>query len=230
MDSELVKDRATDVILTKKLPKCGELLLYLRCASYRHVNDPVLIKIKSKLAARRKPVLGVGALPMNIPQAALNFMLRAVYYACVTPATPDPTLPAEFTDTVNRWKMRCLLHLGDEEEEFGNILNDFARVYSYVCLPATGKGFGPGFTCPLCVINTVFTDIGWTDLVCPKPEGSSRGAGIFQREISQRGVDKGYPTGFCRHLLSFHTTFFDNILFTEHSRDHHDGLSLDLTV
>ncbi len=229
MDSELLKDRATDEILTKKLPRCGELLLYLRCASYRHANDPIVIKIKSNLAKHLKPMMGVGELPMNIPQAALNFMLRAVYYVCVTPATPEPGLLPKFTDTINRWKMKSLLHLGDEEEEFGAILNDFARVYSYVCLPTTREEVSSGYTCPLCVLNTVYTDIGWTDLVCPKPEGSSRGSGIFQRDISMRGTDKGFPPGFCRHLLSYHTTFFDNILYTEHVLSRDDGVSHDLS-
>lgn len=211
MDSELLKDRETDVILTQKLPKCGELLMYLRCASYKHSSDPVIIEIKKNLAERLAPIMGVCALPMNMPLASLNFMLRAIYYACTTPSTPPPGLLGQLTDIIDKWKNKCLLKLGDEEEEeFGAILNDFARLYSYVYVPLedmVGK-VGEGFVCPMCILNTIYTGIGWTDIVCPKPAESA--------SCTQRGVDKGYPVGFCRHIVSYHKTFFDNVLWNEH--------------
>ena len=217
MDSELLKDKDSDIILTQKLPKCSELLLYLRCASFKHSNDPLIMKIKEILKTVLKPVVDSSPLPMNIPLASLNFMLRSIYYACTTPPSPPLDILNKLTDVISEWNNTCLLGLaGDEEARFASLVNEFALIYSYIFLPITSTGVSHGFVCPMCVLNTVYTDIGWTDLICPRPEGSS---GIFQREISQRGSDKGYPVGYCRHLISYHKTYFDNILHAERVKD-----------
>ena len=225
MDSELVKDRMTDVTLSTRLPRVGELLMYLRCTSLKHNEDPVLVELKQRLVERLRPCENF-VLSRNIPRSALEFILRALYHACVTPPRPRENLATLLKDIVLDWQRCCYMDLpscdGVEEEEetlLRHFYDRFAYVYSYICIsPGQCESSPGGFICPSCVVDYVFSDIGWVDFVCPQPF-SEGGVNEIQRAISKRGADSpDLPLGYCRHLLSLHNTTFDAVLYDASTR------------
>ncbi|KAK3761559.1 hypothetical protein RRG08_010283 [Elysia crispata] len=103
-----------------------------------------------------------------------------------------------YMSLIDDWR-RFVLSLDDSDEHLGEIYNGFCRVSSFISLPPSELETRlDEFVCPLCVLDDVFTDIGWTDYVCPKQVGGEE----FLSTVSKRGVDPDIPAGACEHLLS----------------------------
>lgn len=212
MDSELLTDEKTDNILTYRLPLVIDVLLHIRCASFAYENDPVLCLMKKKIA--KELVYTRDILPLNIPLSGLQFMLRALYFACTTPKEPQENLSCLYAKTVDEW-LRLVYHNVNENDEktvIVKLIDKFAYIYSYICFRPKDFEEECKKICPYCIIDQTFCDIGWTDLVCPQLREDLFDSQDF---FAKRGNDKNFPDGFCRHMLSFHNTLFDTILFHE---------------
>jgi len=216
MDSELLKDKSTDVALSKCVPAMSELLVKMRCLSQKYPLDCAINDYKRKLGASLKPTVdNTSTISMNVGKTGIQFLSMALYHACTSPAFPERNLILMYKETVDAW-MRLYLRLGvdDEELEFKKILNDFAYIYSYVTYSSSSLQHLTSFLCPMCILDDAFSNIGWTEFVCPQTEET---ASFNQPPVSKRG-DIGKPNEWCcRHTISDHQTNFNNILYELYS-------------
>ena len=219
MDAEHLKCKKTHDIMSIYLPQARKLLNML---SYLNVNkdlhgDVEIEEYKRALKGVLSKKINEPLSP-NIAEFALQSVHRSLYYQCCENTSDwnnyKMNALTEMKELMNRWR-RTLLGLEKEEEEedimFG-MYDNFCKIAGCINFQSAAMSDGlRDFLCPLCVISNVYCDLGWTDLVCPKPLGS---LDAQQSCVSKRGFDKGMPFGGCEHIITTKKSVYDK-LFAE---------------
>lgn len=214
MDSEPLKCKRTDDTMVRHLPLARKLLYRLSYAAAAYPDNPALKEYMSRLSDRLKPRIN-NPPPINIPAFGLYVVHCALYYVCAEATSPTAPLTerrrgmsVEYRRLMARWT-RVVLSLSDSVvEELTDLTHAFSRLCGYINFSKSALDDMSGFTCPLCIIDGVFADIGWTEYVCPKTPAFS----TLASAVSKRGVEQNLPDGFCRHSVTTKPTPYD-VLF-----------------
>ena len=215
MDAELLKCKKSHDIMSTYLPQARQLLYML---SYMNVNDD--LHADQEIEDYKRALKGVlekqlnEPLSVNISEFALQAVHRSLYYQCCDSVQERKKTKINATrdmkELMNRWK-RALLGL-DEEDTVFEMYDEFCRLAGHINFTSASAEDGlRDFLCPLCVINSVYCDLGWTEFVCPKPLGT---LDAQQSSVSKRGFDGRMPFGGCEHIITTKQCLYDK-LFSE---------------
>lgn len=170
-------------------------------------NDDDFVDFKRRCGEKLSVLNNNESLPkQNIAAFGLDSCNLSLYHQCVRAAADErENVPSEYKRVVEDWR-RMVLGLDDEDETVGDIYGVFCKIAGFISYPklATDEMMAD-FVCPLCILTDAYTDIGWTDYVCPRPAGEASSV------VSKRGVDKNLPMGACEHLMTVRTTRYDRL-------------------
>lgn len=209
MDAELLKCKRTHDIMSIYLPKARKLLYKLSYVNQIYPDHPAVAGYKARLAATLRPHIMQENISANIASYALYITHCALYYLCTTTPRDKRVLFVELRKLVDRW-VRIVLCLDASDPK--TLLLDFCALSSHINFHPSSLDDMIGFVCPLCILNDVFSDIGWTNYVCPQNPSSMS----LSNTVSKRGVEEQLPEGLCEHVVSIKTTVY-NRLFEETS-------------
>lgn len=166
-------------------------------------TDPDFVDFKGRLGERLKSLCSNKSAPeQNIACFGLNSCNLSIYYQCVRDADDESMPVEEFKKSVDDWR-RVVLGLDRENAAVLEVYQTFCKIAGFINYPP--KAIEQHFVCPLCILTDAYTDIGWTDYVCPRPAGDTPSS------VSKRGVDESIPTGACEHLISVRTTKYNKL-------------------
>lgn len=228
MDAELLKCKRTDDAMSVYIPKtrrCLYLMSYFNSKDYSSPSDAeqrcsyeremrVLEDHKKLLTQLINPLVKFpdGTYrppPINVIGYSLRFLQLALLHQCSDRQVPKRGFQM-FIDLTERFK-RMMLGL-DDDTPAG--VNDLFREFA-ICLGDVAfkkdeieKSIAM-FACPLCVRQDVYTGIGWTPYVCPKPLGQMSNYEIYNGVISKRGGNDDMMIGECSHISSLQKSLYD---------------------
>lgn len=215
MDAERLKCKMTHDIMSTYVPKARKLLHLLtyinKSRAYGKNVDDEIRNYMTRLGVCLNESIKLDPIPVNIPLFALNSLYVALRHQCVSPPLDRSRsrLFDQFRSVVDRWK-RIVLGLDDAETHLSGVYEDLCCLSSYISFPRheiINSDNLITYTCPLCIIADIFSDIGWTDYVCPRPVGCDDMGSI----VSKRGTDTSLPEGSCEHILSTKRTIYDRL-------------------
>jgi len=207
MDAEELKTKYSHDVLSYYVPRCRKLLYLLSYVNQKYSTDADVKRIKAGLA---KALLAQIAkpIPVNVPAYCLKSLHVALYHQCVVsePIKAKDNLYDEFVGLSGAWK-RVVLGLDDAETQLDFLFTGFSRIGGYINFQQHTLERLSDFVCPLCMLDGVVSDIGWTDYVCPQSVPSETTSSI----ISKRGLDPSRQAGACEHVLSNQKTIYDKL-------------------
>lgn len=211
MDAERLKCNLTHDIMSTYVPKARKLLHLISYVNNNGGGDGLIDDYKRRLGSCLAESIKMNPIPSNVPLFALNSLYVALRHQCESPPMDMTTTNSfgRFVSVIDRWK-RIALGLDDAEECLPGVYEEFCRLSSYICFPKheiLRSNELKEVICPLCIIADVYSDIGWTDYVCPKTPGCE----YMGSATSKRGSDATLPEGGCEHLLSTKRTVYDRI-------------------
>lgn len=207
MDAETLKCERTHNAMSSYIPASRSLLHLMCYLNDVDCTDPDVVDYKSRCGHKLSALLNKSLPSVNVAGFGLESCNLALYYQCVRENDERAMLVSSLRDLIEAWK-RMVLGLDDAEERLSDVYGRFCKLVSYISYPKREMREllrTSGFVCPLCILTDAFSDIGWTDYVCPKPTADDSEA------ISKRGVDSDLPPGGCEHILSVIGTKYDRL-------------------
>jgi hypothetical protein len=207
MDAELLKCKRTHKALSSRFSQSRRLLHMVCYLNDSGCDDAEFVDFKARCAEKLSFLTNKTLPKHNIAEFGLDSCNLALYHQCAraeSTASSREDSPSEFKRVVEDWK-RVVLGL-DGDTSMGGIHDGFCKMSGFISYPkrATDEMMRD-FVCPLCILTDSYTDIGWTDYVCPRPAGET------SCSVSKRGVDKNLPTGACEHIMTVGTTKYDRL-------------------
>lgn len=215
MDAETLKCKCTHNALSSHARKSRTLLHFISYLNDVFCTDPDFVDYKSRLGEKLSVLLNASLPSVNVADFGLHSCNLALYYQCVrvhvgvrkNQENERAMIVGSLRDLIDAWK-RMVLGLDDAEKCLSDVYRRFCKIISFITYPKSEMKEllqTSGFVCPLCILTDAFSDIGWTDYVCPKPTADDSDA------ISKRGVDPDLPPGGCEHILSVKSTRYDRL-------------------
>lgn len=210
MDAELLKCQRTHEALGNRFVQSRRLLNMMSYLNQSGCRDSEFVEYKRRCGNKLAFLSENKIIPkQNIAAFGLDSCNLSLYHQCVMTGERE-MVPSEFKRNVEDWK-RVVLELDTENEQAAicRIHECFCKLAGFISYPKRALDeMLADFVCPLCILTDAYSDIGWTDYVCPKPAGETRS---LSSSVSKRGEDKKLPAGACEHIMTIRTTRYDRL-------------------
>ncbi|GFR75996.1 hypothetical protein ElyMa_005789600 [Elysia marginata] len=228
MDAEVLKCKRTDDIMSSYMPKtrrCLYLMSYFNSKDYSMPLDDkqrlyyeqerrLVSECKRALTRLLTPLLkfpngSYRPAPVNIVAYSLRFLQVALYHQCREPHVPKQGF-TRFVDLSERFKGMMLGIDSDDPGAVNQLFHDFSVCLGDVAFKKRDVEMHISmFVCPLCIRQDVYTGVGWTSYVCPKPLGQTSCDEMYNGVISKRGCNEDMMPGECCHISSLQKLLYD---------------------
>ena len=213
MDAEQLKCKKTHDIMSTFLPMARRLMYLINYCNYsgKYADDIEYVRFKRDFVDAHEKRKKKKTLPsLNISEFALDSVHRSLYHQCRSDVDHEHGRMFMFKklkDLTNVWK-RIVLGLEPiSENGILGLYEGFSQIAGYINFPPGALDEGQGCHCCFCIINSIYCDLGWTDLVCPRQAGEQPQTNC----VSKRGIVEGMREGYCEHLVHTKKTKYDRI-------------------
>ena len=196
MDAEVLMCRRTHDIVSRCIPQTRKLMHMMCYLNDVGCNDDVFVDYKRRCGQKLSALKNKCLPKVNIAAFGLDSCNLGLYYQCVREGSMG-----DVRSLIEEWK-RVVLGLDDAEECLRDVYDGFCKLSGYIYHRETISDV----VCPLCILTDAYSDIGWTDYVCPTSEV------LVSRK---RGEDPDLPPA-CEHLMTVKKTQYDRL----HSHSH----------
>lgn len=208
MDAEVLKCDRTHDIMARCIPQTRKLMHMMCYLNDVKGTDDEFVDFKRRCADKLSVSFNKTIPKVNIASFGLDSCNLALYHQCVRESGERM---GDVRGMIEAWK-RIMLGLDDAEECLWGVYEDFCKLSGFINFPKKemDEMLQNDFVCPLCILTDAYSDIGWTDYVCPKPTSDNTDV------VSKRGVDTDLPKGACEHLLTVKKTQYDRLHDVDH--------------